>query len=580
MSFDLEKTIAGWKQPYLHDDAFTPEDVEELENSLRDRVDDLIQKGLPAREAFARAAAHIGSLETTGNEYKKVYWGKARREGRLKDALGVKMAMFSNYLNVARRSLVKQKGYAAINIIGLTVGLASFILIGLYVQFELSFDRFHENADRIYRIEEENPNGFYLGNNQFAVTPSPLSGVLMQEFPDVEFAVQIDDARSLISSGDKHFYENGLFATEHFFAVFDFHLLQGDPQTALSSPNAIILTESLAAKYFGEKEAIGKILAITHLDQQSSERQELIITGVMQDVPAASHFHFDYVVPFMSSPLLARNMEDWGTSTSYTFVLLGSETALPRFTGMLAEAYSRYNADAAQNGAGIAPTSVYYPTPLTDIHLHSQANFQLGIQSDIRYIYLLSGLAVLILLIACINYINLTTARSSTRTMEAGVRKVMGARRRPVDRTVRKRGRRAVVHCPGRGVNPCRAYHACLQRACKSRHPLVLSGARFSGWFSCFRRVASRPIRRKRSVIHAVEKPSSANDERTASTNYTKIQSARYACGDSIRNRDSPGIKCLRHPEAASLYPECQTGRRPRSNTFDRYQRPVATGSV
>ena len=429
MSFDLEKTIAGWKQPYLHDAAFTPEDVEELENSLRDRIDDLIQEGLPAREAFARAAARIGSLETTGNEYKKVYWGKARRERRLKDALGVKMAMFSNYLNVARRSLSKQKGYAAINIIGLTVGLASFILIGLYVQFELSFDRFHENADRIYRIEEENPGGFYLGNNQFAVTPSPLTGVLMQEFPDVESAVQIDDARSLISSGDKHFYEDGLFATEHFFAVFDFQLLQGDPKAALSSPNTIILTQSLAAKYFGENEAIGNILSVTHLDQHSSERQELIVTGIIRDVPAASHFHFDYVVPFESSPALARNMEDWGTSTSYTFVLLGSKAALPRFTSMLAQAYSRYNADAAQNGAGVPQTSVYYPTPLTDIHLHSRANFQLGIQSDIRYIYLLSGLAVLILLIACINYINLTTARSSMRTIEAGVRKAMGARR-------------------------------------------------------------------------------------------------------------------------------------------------------
>ena len=165
--------------------------------------------------------------------------------------------MLNNYLRLAFRNLRKQKGYAAINILGLAIGLTCFILIGLFVQFELSYDRFHERAERIYRIEEESAKTVYLGSNQFAVTPSPLVAVLMDEFPEVEHAAQINSSNALLELGNKRFYEDGIFATPYFLELFSFELIQGNPATALDEPNSIVLTESLARKYFGEQVSQG-----------------------------------------------------------------------------------------------------------------------------------------------------------------------------------------------------------------------------------------------------------------------------------------------------------------------------------
>lgn len=336
--------------------------------------------------------------------------------------------MLLNYIKIALRTLYKQKGYAFINILGLSIGLACFILISLFVQFELSYDTFHEKSDNIYRIVEESRRADYLGSNQFAVTPGPIVSALMADFPEVEYAAQIMAANSLIGYQDKGFYEDGIFATRHFLDVFSFQLMHGDPGTALDDPGSIILTESLAQKYFSDTHVVGQTITVTHADPHGGGAQEMRVSGVVKDAPANSHITFDYIVPFASSEMLMRNIEDWGTSTSLTYVSLRRDQSIPDFSAKLVALGAKYTNQDEENVAA-NQANFYFPQPLKDIHLRSRANFELGINGDIKYIYLFSSIAFLILLIACINYINLATARSTTRAMEVGVRKVMGADR-------------------------------------------------------------------------------------------------------------------------------------------------------
>ncbi|MFK7847380.1 MAG: ABC transporter permease [Rhodothermales bacterium] len=336
--------------------------------------------------------------------------------------------MLLNYIKIALRTLYKQKGYAFINILGLSIGLACFILISLFVQFELSYDTFHEKADRIYRIVEESPKASYLGSNQFAVTPGPMVDALMSDFPEVEYATQIITGNSLIEHQGKQFYEDGIFATKHFFDVFSFRLVHGDPNTALNDPGSIVLTESLAQKYFSDTDVVGRIVRITHSNPHGMGAIEMRVSGVVEDAPANSHIAFDYIAPFASSEMLMRNIEDWGTSTSLTYASLRADQSIPDFSAKLVALGKKYTNQDEEN-VEASQANFYFPQPLKDIHLRSQASFELGINGDIKYIYLFASIAFLILLIACINYINLATARSTTRAMEVGVRKVMGADR-------------------------------------------------------------------------------------------------------------------------------------------------------
>lgn len=333
--------------------------------------------------------------------------------------------MLKNHVKIALRILRKQLGYSVINVTGLAIGLTCFILIGLFAKFELSYDTFHEKADRIYRIEEVNKEGFYQGNNTYAVTPAPMAETLVAEFPEVEHAVYIDKVSSLLEFGAAQFFEDGLVATGHFFDVFDFDLLEGNPATALSDPNAIVLTEALAQKYFGNTPAIGEVLTVTHAGPHGNEARQMTVTGIVQNVPANSHISFDYISPFVSSAMYLRNRESWGTSTSYTYAALQPGHSLASFTENLLTLSQKYDDQLDQEAQ-----TYYYPKALTDIHLRSSANFELGVNGDIRFVYLFMAIALLILLIACFNYINLATARSVTRAMEVGVRKVMGAERR------------------------------------------------------------------------------------------------------------------------------------------------------
>ena len=429
MSFHLEKAITTWKQPYLYNRAFSSEDVEELEGSLRDRVEVLIKQGLTEKEAFQTAVRRAGALDTAETEYQKVYWGKLRRERQLKDELIMRLSMIKNYVKVAIRSLRKQKGYAFINVLGLAIGLTCFILIGLFVQYELSYDKFHDKSERIYRIAREIPGKPYLGSNLWTPTPAPLVHALIEELPEVEHATQFAKANSLIANDDKRFYEDGIFATEQFFDVFDFQLLQGDPATVLVDPESIVLTRSLAIKFFGDTHPIGQSISVSHSGEHFRGETLMNVTGIVEDVPANSHFTFDYLVPVTSSRELLYYLDRWDSNNYFTYVSLRPDHSIAEFEAKLPQMAQKHLSQVEYYQANPDYMELYFPQALTDIHLYSKVNIEFGVNGDIKYVYLFSAIALLILLIACINYINLATARSATRFREVGVRKVMGAQR-------------------------------------------------------------------------------------------------------------------------------------------------------
>jgi putative ABC transport system permease protein len=343
--------------------------------------------------------------------------------------------MWKNHFRIAFRNLRKHKGYSFINIAGLAIGIACCLLILLLVREELSFDRFHEHKDQIYRVIVQQPGQYYMGTDYLAVTPAPLAHALKEEFPEVIRATRINQSNNVIMSAkDKRFYEDGfLWADDHFFDVFTFPFLRGDQSKALSEPYSVVISERMAHKYFGDEDPMGKIMAL-------SNRYDFIVTGIMKDVPQNSHLQFDFLAPLMTLKSI-RGQEDylerWGNYSYYTYILLPdgySPKDLEKKLPVFVEKYMGERLRRMRQQDSTRQASRFFLQPLKRIHLYSHINFEISTNSDIKQIYLLSALALVILLIACINYMNLATARSAIRAKEVGMRKVIGAQRRQLIR--------------------------------------------------------------------------------------------------------------------------------------------------
>lgn len=319
----------------------------------------------------------------------------------------------------------KYKGYSFINIGGLAVGLACFILIALYIQKEFSFDTFHDKADRIYRILEERPSDLGMEDNVFCTTVAPVAPTLLDEFAEVSHATRIHSFYNedfLFVYDKKSFYEKGLLADKYFFDVFSFRLIEGDTQSALAEPLSLIISEKLAVKYLGSDEPLGKTISI-------NGRYDVKITGVVEDIPDNSHIKFDFLLSLDSIETL-RNDENflnyWNRAREYyTYIELHEAVnpkdfaeKLPKFVGL------------HMVGAGLMEDLVLSIQPLKSIHLKSKAMRDLADNNSMQTIIMFSLIAFLILLIACINYINISTARTSKRAKEIGVRNAAGASRR------------------------------------------------------------------------------------------------------------------------------------------------------
>jgi putative ABC transport system permease protein len=339
--------------------------------------------------------------------------------------------MLKNYLKTAWRNLLRQKLYAFINIIGLAVGLAFCALIFLYVRDELTYDRFHQQRDQIYRVYKAyyNPDGSVSRNDSWM--PMPLGPAIKADLPEAEQSVRFKERQYFARAGDVVLKEDVLFVDSAIFQVFTFPLIHGDPATALAEPNNIVLSASSARKYFGDSDAMGKRFALRLTDRF----EDFVVTGIAKDTPGNSSIRFDILVPFSRLARLVANMNHWHWNSHFTYVKLNKNASIIETEDKLVQFRAKYVPNEAQelrerglwSGDGIPVR--FRLQPLTDIHLDTEIEGGLTPPNNPLYSYILGSIAFGVLLIACINFMTLAIGRSASRGREIGVRKVIGAPR-------------------------------------------------------------------------------------------------------------------------------------------------------
>ena len=337
--------------------------------------------------------------------------------------------MIRNYIKTAFRNLLKNKGFTAINVLGLALGLATCLLIVFYVFDELGYDKYNLNAGRIYRINTD----IKFGGNESssADAPAPTAATLKADFPEIEqvtrFRVQ---GGNQVKKGTQNIQENLMvFADPTIFSVFTLPMINGDPKTALKDPHTVVISQKMAEKYFNTTNAVGKVLTFNDTSLYK-------VTGVIKNIPSQSHFHFDF---FISMPTLAESREDvWFNNDFKTYLLLrpgvdinSIKAKLPQFlhthAGPQLLSVLHLTFEKFEQSGDYYRFSI---TPLTKIHLYSNIRDEFEGNASIQMVYILSAIAGLILLIACVNFMNLSTARSANRAKEVGVRKVLGSARK------------------------------------------------------------------------------------------------------------------------------------------------------
>ncbi|MHA4806713.1 ABC transporter permease [Flavitalea flava] len=327
--------------------------------------------------------------------------------------------MLINYCRIAFRNLKKHKVFSFINITGLAVGIAIFWMMALYIANELSYDRSFENADRIFRVVQY--GSWPTGSFQLAPTAPPLAPALLHDFSEVEAATRIDaeGGGTLIFQEKKLKVDDILFADPSLFTLFRYPFLYGDPHEALAKPQSIVLTQSLAEKLFGRAElALDKTI-------QFQNGGPVLVTGVIRDIPQNSHLSFSALCS------MPHDLPDtWNNSYVYTYLLLHKGADANKLAAKFPAFYERHFKDELKKAQGGKMEYRMELQSLPSIHLHSNLGYEIGRNGDIRYIILFSSVALLVLLIALINYVNLATARSSIRVKEVGIRKVVGSGRK------------------------------------------------------------------------------------------------------------------------------------------------------
>ncbi len=321
--------------------------------------------------------------------------------------------MFKNYIIIATRNLLRQKAYSVINIAGLATGMACTILILLWVQDELSFDQFHENKNEIHRVIFDYESGLSSG------TCGALAPALKDEIPEIKNYVRMwVGGNWQIYYGDKNVRERSLYADPSIFEVFSFPLIEGNPQTALSEPHSVVLTETLANKLFGEEEPVGKML---HINNRFGAKETFHVTGVTQNIPKNSHLQFDFLFSFNLLKEWYRPDfgEAWTNHSFAAYVLVQKNSSIPAVNQKITDCYNRHKQGT--------PQKLKLQT-LSQVYLNPDVKYDLGgPRGNIDYINIFIIIALFILLIACINFMNLATARSAKRAKEVGLRKVAGA---------------------------------------------------------------------------------------------------------------------------------------------------------
>ena len=339
------------------------------------------------------------------------YWGQLwiNGSGFLKNNFYWNAIMLKNYFKTTLRNIVKYKAYSLINVVGLAIGMAIAIIIFLWVRYEASYDRFHKNSKHIYRVYSvsQNNNLFYLQN------PAPLAPALESEYPEIKKASRMWEAGNCPLK-----YENMVFSgsacgiESSFFEIFTFPFVSGNPKHSLSDPNFVVLTKKTAQKYFGNKDPIGKTMKF----EWWGKWYDFNVTGVIENIPTNSTVQFDFLLPFFFVKKSGWNFDSWSSSSFLTYVLIQNETDIEKIQHKISGIIQRHVPES---------TVQIKLQPLTKIHLFNPAG-----GGPIIYLYIFSSIGILILLIACINFINLSTSRYITRAKEVGLRKVIGANRK------------------------------------------------------------------------------------------------------------------------------------------------------
>lgn len=335
------------------------------------------------------------------------------------------IGMYKNYLSVAWRNLLKKKGYSAINIFGLALGIACCMLIFMYVTYERSFDDYHTKGDRIYRVIHGERNNADATESYWVWGNAPIGQALRDNFPEIDKVVQFSGrADILLTRGETSHQEEGVFFIDSTaFEVFSWKLLKGNPRTALSAPFSIVLTESTARKYFDDEDPLGKTLTGSDAAGRS-DAGEYLVTGVMEDVPANSHFRFNALLSMSTFRKSRPDVFDaWGYVDFYTYFLVNDQFDHTTFESKIPDFLKRQTDD---------PQSGYHIViePLKEMYLGTVAERQPGETGSIANLYIFSIIGLFVLAIALINFMNLSTARSMERSKEVGIRKSIGAQRR------------------------------------------------------------------------------------------------------------------------------------------------------
>lgn len=332
--------------------------------------------------------------------------------------------MLKNYLIVAIRNLFRQRIYSLINILGLAIGLACSFLIILYIYHEISFDKFHDDYENIYRVANKGEiAGDFLN---VAVSSSPMVPELIKNYPEIESGTRINEAGEIfLNYNDRKFYEeNFLYADSTFWDVFSFKMLNGDPSKALSKPYTMVLTESTAKKYFGEENPIGKVIEL-------NGEQKYEVRGIVSDPPKNSHFTFNGLLSYITIYEQRGNNFDanrWGSLSLHSYVKVNPNIDKQPFERKLSLlVYDKMKELMGESLDSSNIKIIPYLQPLSSIHLHSNLMAEINDNNDITNIYIFGAIAIFILIIACINFMNLSTARSAKRAKEVGLRKVHGA---------------------------------------------------------------------------------------------------------------------------------------------------------
>jgi ABC-type antimicrobial peptide transport system permease subunit len=409
-AFDLNKAVAEWSQRLKRTGALEDGMIAELQAHLMDEVEDLVGQGKSPKEAFREATASVESVDVIGREYYKTY-ARGLFATPPQRSSGLTPALFLNSIKVSFRKMRQQKWYSLISITGLAVGMACSILIFLWVRSELSYDRFHNNAGNIYRVIMEDNLNDALSVHPWL--PFPLGPALQNEFPEIAAVSRWRPDDMVVRYKEKAYTEMDFLTVDpSFFKIFSFPFLQGNPAEALANPNSIVIRDTMAKKYFGSEDPIGKVLNL-------SGRADLAVSGVVH-IPDESDFQFDFFFSFQSYPLfnvdLAPLEANWYGKNYHVYLLLqkNSSAALleKKISGFLKPRTPGLN-------------QVLRLQKLSRIHLYNPD----GSDGAMRYVRIFSLVAGFILLIACVNFMNLATARFEGRAKEVALRKTLGGTR-------------------------------------------------------------------------------------------------------------------------------------------------------